>query len=147
MLDHQTPSVRACFAALAPFKAQIASLFYGRLFTVAPQLRPLFSTDETVNRDALISALAPVVAGRDRLETIVPRLQELGRAYAGRGVTEDHYALAGETWLWALEQALGPAFAPRDQQAWREAYDLVSEVMIAAARRVPERCAARLSAA
>jgi hypothetical protein len=37
--------VRASFARVAPIKDAAADLFYGRLFEVAPQLRPLFPAD------------------------------------------------------------------------------------------------------
>jgi hypothetical protein len=44
--------VRASFARVAPIKDAAADLFYGRLFEVAPQLRPLFPADLRAEAEA-----------------------------------------------------------------------------------------------
>lgn len=41
----QSRLVKQSFAKLAPIAGEAADLFYGRLFEIAPQLRPLFKED------------------------------------------------------------------------------------------------------
>ena len=41
----QIQLVKQSFAKIAPIAEQAADLFYGRLFEIAPQLRPLFKGD------------------------------------------------------------------------------------------------------
>ena len=49
MPDIATPQqvklVKQSFAKITPIAEQAANLFYGRLFEIAPQLRPLFKGD------------------------------------------------------------------------------------------------------
>ena len=43
--QQQVQLVKQSFAKIAPIVEQAADLFYGRLFEIAPQLRPLFKGD------------------------------------------------------------------------------------------------------
>ncbi len=76
------------------------------------------------------------VTGLDRLDTIAPTIQDLGKRHVGYGVKEEYYDTVGEALLWTLEQGLGSDFTPEVKDAWAEAYKLLSGVMINAAREV-----------
>ncbi len=130
----QIQLVRATFAKVLAIKAQAAAIFYDRLFQVAPQIRSLFPEDLAAQGDKLMSAIGFVVVGLDRLEAIIPQVHELGRRHAGYGVQDEHYAIVGECLIWTLDIGLGPAFTPEVREAWIEAYGLLAEAMIAAAR-------------
>lgn len=138
MTPYQISLVRASFAKILPVKAQAAALFYERLFQVAPQTRSMFGADVAAQGAKLMAALSMVVMGLDRLETITPQIRDLARRHSGYGVVGRHYALVGETLLWTLEQGLGRDFTPAVREAWAEAYDLLAETMIVAARQTPE---------
>lgn len=129
----QIQLVRASFAKVLPIKAKAAAIFYDRLFQVAPQVRAMFPDDVTVQGAKLMSAIGFVVAGLERLESIIPQVQELGRKHVGYGVQEEHYAMVGDCLIWTLELGLGPAFTPDVRKAWIEAYGMLAEAMIAAA--------------
>ena len=49
------------------------------------------------------------------------------------GVTLSHYAAVGAALFGALAAALGPAWTPSVEEAWRCAFDLVAEEMMAGA--------------
>lgn len=133
MNSHQIQLVRTSFAKVLPIKAQAAVMFYDRLFEVAPQVRGMFPDDVTAQGAKLMSAIGFVVAGLDRLESIIPQVQELGRKHAGYGVQDEHYAIVGDCLIWTLQLGLGPAFTPDVREAWIEAYGMLAEAMIAAA--------------
>jgi hemoglobin-like flavoprotein len=139
MIPDQIDLVRDSFRKLLPIKSEAAALFYGRLFEIAPDVRAMFTGDLTAQGAKLMGALAFVVAGLDKLEQIIPDVQALARRHVGYGVKESHYAAVGEALIWTLEQGLGRAFTPKVRQAWLEAYGILAEAMIAAARNVPER--------
>ena len=77
--------------------------------------------------------LGTVVAGLDRLDTLMPAVQALGRRHAGYGVAPAHYTPVGSALLWTLEQGLGSAFTPDVKDAWATAYITLSTTMIDAA--------------
>jgi nitric oxide dioxygenase len=133
MTPQQVTLVQESFAKVAPIAPQAAALFYARLFEIAPEVKPLFRGDMTVQGDMLMKALAAVVAGLDRLDAVVPVAQDLARRHLRYGVTRDHYPIVGSALLWTLEKGLGRAFTMDVGAAWAEAYAALSSAMIDAA--------------
>lgn len=133
MTPTQIDLVQASFAKVAPIADTAAGLFYGRLFEIAPEVKPLFKGDMTTQGQKLMATLGVVVAGLKDLPRIVPAAQNLARKHVGYGVKPEHYAPVGAALLWTLEQGLGADFTPEVKTAWTDAYGLLSSVMIAAA--------------
>lgn len=133
MTPSQVELVQSSFAKVAPIAETAAGLFYGRLFEIAPEVKPLFKGDISEQGKKLMGTLSVVVNGLTKLETIVPAAQALARRHVAYGVTREHYAPVGAALLWTLEQGLGPDFTPEVKAAWAEAYGLLSGVMIEAA--------------
>ena len=137
MTPSQVALVQASFAKVAPIADAAASLFYGRLFEIAPDVRPMFKSDISEQGRKLMSTLAVVVNGLAKPEAILPAAQALARRHTAYGVTADHYAPVGAALIWTLEQGLGPDFTPDVKAAWIAAYTLLSGVMIEAAAEAP----------
>jgi len=136
--------VQTSFRSVKPIADQAADLFYGRLFEIAPEVRPLFPDDLTEQKKKLMGMLATAVSNLHQVEKIVPAVQDLGRRHSGYGVTADHYKPVGEALLWTLEKGLGPAFTPQVKEAWTGAYTTLASVMTeAAAKAAPPPAPAR----
>ena len=133
MTPEQVDHVQDSFAKIAPCADTVAELFYGRLFSIAPEVRPLFPKELSEQKKKLIQMLAVVVTKLHTFETIIPAVQNLGRRHRGYGVTPKHYAAVGAALLWTLEQGLGPLFTPQVKDAWTATYTTVAEVMRGAA--------------
>ena len=133
MSPEEIKLVRVTFARLEPRRGQVAEMFYRRLFEVAPQLKRLFSGDMRDQGAKVMGAIAVAVAGLDRLEEILPQVEEMGRRHRGYGVDPAHYAVVGEAFLWTLGQTLGAAFTPAVMTAWVCAYEALTQAMIGAA--------------
>jgi hemoglobin-like flavoprotein len=129
-----TPSqidlVQTSFAKVAPIAETAASLFYGRLFEIAPEVKPLFKGDMKEQGRKLMTTLAVVVNGLKNLDAVVPAAKSLAVKHVSYGVTADHYAPVGAALVWTLEQGLGDDFTPETRDAWIAAYTLLSGVMI-----------------
>ena len=65
-------AVQNSFNKVAPIAATAAELFYGRLFELDPELRPLFKGDMAKQGDKLMTTLAIAVRGLTNLDSIVP---------------------------------------------------------------------------
>jgi hemoglobin-like flavoprotein len=78
--------------------------------------------------------ITAAVKGLDRLEQLVPVVQDLGRRHTGYGVQESHYETVGTALLWTLEMGLGRAFTPEVKEAWTAVYTLLATTMKDAAR-------------
>jgi hemoglobin-like flavoprotein len=133
MTPEQIQLVRTSFAAVAPIAEQAGLMFYNRLFTIDPSLRPLFKDDITEQSRTLMRMIAVAVGGIDNLDTIVPAVRALGVRHAGYGVTPAHYDTVATALLWTLDQGLGDSFTPEVEAAWVAAYTLLATTMQQAA--------------
>ena len=133
MTPEQIRLVQQSFAKVAPIAEPAAAMFYDRLFTLDPSLRPLFKGDMKEQGQKLMSMINVVVAGLNNLEKIVPAVQNLGRRHVDYDVRPEHYETVGAALLWTLGQGLGDDFTPDVHDAWATAYGILSETMIAAA--------------
>src|SRR3954468_4886081 len=131
--DRQKTLVQTTFQTIVPIAADAAVLFYQRLFEIAPELRPMFRSDMTEQRKKLMQMLTAAVKGLDRLEQLVPVVQDLGRRHVGYGVEDKHYDTVGAALLWTLEMGLGEAFTPEVKDAWATVYGVLASTMKAAA--------------
>jgi hemoglobin-like flavoprotein len=130
----QKTLVQNTFATIVPIADVAASLFYQRLFDIDPSLRGMFRGDMAEQRRKLMQMIGAAVKGLDRLEQLVPVVQDLGRRHAGYGVEDRHYDTVGAALLWTLEKGLGDAFTPDVKEAWAAVYGLLATTMQEAAR-------------
>lgn len=133
MTPAQTILVQKTFAQVAPIADTAAALFYGRLFEIDPALRPLFKGDMAEQGRKLMQMIGVAVNGLDRLDQIVPAVQQLGIRHAAYGVKEEHYSTVAVALLWTLEQGLGAGFTPEVKDAWTAAYTVLATTMQQAA--------------
>lgn len=134
MTPEQKNLVRTTWAQVVPIKEKAAELFYGKLFELDPSVKPMFKNDIAEQGKKLMMSINTVVNSLDRLEPMVPVLQDMGRRHKGYGVQDQHYATVGAALLWTLEAGLGPAFTPEVKTAWTEAYTVIATVMQDAAK-------------
>lgn len=125
--------VKYTWGQVLPIQEQAASLFYGRLFELDPSLRPLFKGDMTDQGRKLMAMINTAINNLDRLGSVVPAVEELGRRHVGYGVRDEHYDTVGAALLWTLEQGLGDAFTDEVKAAWAETYGVLATTMKQAA--------------
>ncbi len=130
MTPHHVALVQQSFAKVAPISDKAAVLFYGRLFEIAPEVKPMFPSDMTEQQRKLMATLAFVVGGLDKLETILPAASALATRHVGYGVKASHYIPVGAALLWTLQRGLGPVWTTELAGAWTAAYTTLSEFMI-----------------
>jgi nitric oxide dioxygenase len=133
MTPDQVKLVQQSFAKVAPISETAAALFYGRLFEIAPSVKPLFPADMTEQRKKLMMMLATVVGGLGNLESILPAASALAKRHVGYGAKPEHYPVVGAALLWTLEKGLGDDWTPEVADAWTAAYGTLSGFMISEA--------------
>lgn len=129
MTPHQIDLVQQSFAEVKPIAAAAADLFYTRLFTLDPTLRPMFKGEMTRQGQMLMSMIGAAVNGLRNLDKLAPVVRQLGARHTDYGVRTEHYATVGSALMWTLERGLGDKFTPDVRDAWAGAYKLLSEVM------------------
>ncbi len=135
-------NVQDSFALIFRAGDQFGTLFYQRLFQVAPEVRPLFKGDMSDQQAKMMQILSMAVLDLNDTKTIIPMIQDLGRRHVDYGVERHHYEIVGTTLLWTLEQALEERFTPEIKTSWAKVYSLLSSVMIEGANQAaPQRIA------
>ena len=133
MTPNDITLVQTSFAKVAPIADTAAELFYGRLFEIAPEVKPLFSGDIKEQGKKLMMTLGVVVNGLNNISSILPAAQQLAVRHVEYGVKPEHYAPVGESLIWTVEKGLGDAFDAETKAAWLAAYTTLSGAMINAA--------------
>jgi len=134
LTPEQVTLVRETWAQVMPIADKAAGLFYGKLFELDPALKPLFRGDMTEQGQKLTKMIGIAVDHLDKLEEIVPAVQDLGVRHLEYGVKNSHYDTVGEALLWTLGQGLGDAFTTEVMNAWTDVYTLLAGTMKDAAR-------------
>ena len=125
--------VKTSFEHIIPIIDTAAALFHERLFELDSALRPLFKGDLYEHGRKLISMLGMTIKGLDRLNDLVPAIQQLGARHRGYGARDEQYATVAAALLATLREGLGERFTPEVRAAWAAAYTLLADTMRAAA--------------
>lgn len=133
MTPEQKTMVQESWAKVVPISDKAAELFYGKLFEMDPDLKPLFKGDMAEQGAKLMKMITVAVNGLDRLDEIVPAVQGLGKRHVAYGVTDEHYDTVGGALLWTLEAGLGDDFTPDVKEAWATVYGILATTMKEAA--------------
>jgi nitric oxide dioxygenase len=129
--------VRDSFPEIAELARPIAFLFYGRLFELAPEVRPMFKQDIAVQGRKLMDMLTTLVGHLDAFEHIEPALEALGQRHAGYGVRPEHYTMVTSSLIWALGRTLDEEFLPDLKAAWVAVIEATATVMKRGAAALP----------
>lgn len=130
MTPTQKSLVQSSWKRVAPLADAAAIMFYDRLFEIDPSTKPLFrQTDMPHQRKKLLQVIGTAAVSLDRLDALLPVVEDLGRRHAGYGVDDKHYDSVGAALLWTLERGLGKEWTPQVAEAWTVTYGLLSGVM------------------
>ena len=130
MTPDQVKAIQDSFKLVAPISDQAAAMFYGRLFEIAPAVKPLFRGDMTEQGRKLMATLGVVVNSLGNLEAVLPAASALAKRHVDYGVKAEDYTPVGAALLWTLQQGLGEHWTPQLAEAWGAAYTLLSGYMI-----------------
>jgi hemoglobin-like flavoprotein len=129
MNPKQIELVQSSWKKVTPIADTAAELFYGKLFSLDPSLKPLFKSDMKAQGRKLMTMISTAVGALTRLETIVPAVQDLGRRHVKYGVKDQHYDTVATALIWTLGQGLGESFTPEVKDAWVAVYGVLSKTM------------------
>ena len=125
--------VQASWEKVKPISETAAELFYGKLFELDPNLKPMFANSDMKEQGKkLMVMIGTAVKGLDTLGELVPAVQKLGERHVGYGVKASHYDTVGAALLDTLEKGLGEDLTADTKEAWTITYTTLAQVMIEA---------------
>jgi len=129
MLDEDIALVRSSWAKISAAPEQTATLFYSRLFTVYPEVRPLFRGELDEQGEKLMRMMNKAVQSLDDLEPLDRVIKMMGARHWGYGVKSEDYEKMADALFWTLQERLGDDFTPETRAAWSAIYDELAELM------------------
>jgi hemoglobin-like flavoprotein len=129
MTPSQVSTLRTSFQQLAPSASEAASIFYDELFRLDPELRELFPSDMSPQKNKFVQMLGTVVRCLDNVSSISDHVADLGRRHAAYDVRESDYVTVGKALLAMLRRVLGPEYTAEIQDAWLAVYDMLTRMM------------------
>ena len=140
MTSYQISLIKKSWALVAQIEAEtVGSLFYNRLFEIAPEVKLMFSrTTLPEQSKKLLYMLSYIINKLDKLDDILDEVKKLAQRHVHYGVKDEHYTAVGSALLWTLEKGLGNNWTPELEAAWIECYTLLSGAMIASSHQMAE---------
>lgn len=126
--EDQTVAIKESFALVASSADEFARQFYERLFEVAPEVREMFPSDLTDQRQKLIQTLS-VVINAESIQKVENTIRALGSKHKGYGALPDHYPVVGAVLLETLASSLGYSLDHPTIEAWAAFYNRVASLM------------------
>jgi nitric oxide dioxygenase len=131
----QIELLETSFQAITLCGEAFVTAFYERLFTRFPQTRAMFAdTDMKEQRKKLLGALALVIQNLRKPEVLMSALKGLGQRHVTYGVRPEHYPLVGAVLSETFADFLGERWTPALHDAWTQAYEVVSAIMLEGAK-------------
>src|SRR5688572_17381996 len=134
-------ALETSFDLVAPRGDELVDVFYSRLFTTAPAVKPLFaSTDLRKQKAMLLATLVLLRKSLRDLDSLVPKLHALGARHVGYGAQPAHYPVVGQVLIASMAEIAGDAWRPEYERAWGAAFDVVAGAMLegAASAQLPQ---------
>ena len=124
-------ALETSFDLIAPQGDRLMDIFYSRLFTAAPAVKPLFAgTDLKRQKAMLLSTLVLLRQSLRNLDPLVPKLRALGARHVAYGAEPAHYPVVGQVLIASMAEVAGDAWTPEYERAWGAAFAIVAGAMI-----------------
>jgi hemoglobin-like flavoprotein len=141
MTPAQLRLLQRSFAQIEPHAEQFGTMFYDRLFAIAPEMKPLFRTDIKAQQSKFMKVIGEVVklylralislpvTKQNSGEAMLPGAYWSGKLHAAYGVRMDDFDKMKQALVWALHNTLKEQLTPEIVEAWSMAYDIVVQAM------------------
>ncbi len=136
-MDLNITALETSFDQIAVRGDELVDVFYGRLFAVAPAVRPLFAgTDLKRQKGMLLAALVLLRGSLRDLDSVVTKLRDMGARHVRYGAQPEHYPVVGEVLITSMAEIAGDAWTVEYELAWTEAFAIVAGAMLDGANSV-----------
>ena len=130
-MDLNINALETSFDHIASRGDELMDVFYARLFAAAPGVKPLFAgTDLRRQKGMLLAALVLLRNSLRDLESVAPKLRDLGARHVQYGAQPEHYPVVGQVLIASMAEVAGDAWTVEYELAWTEAFGIVAGAML-----------------
>jgi hemoglobin-like flavoprotein len=122
--------LRDSFESLRPQGDEMVEKFYSILFTRHPDIKKMFAqTDMVAQRKKFFDTLDELIKHLEQPDKTLSDLLILGNSHVDYGVRAEQYPIVCDALVEAMKTVAGKNWTPTLDQAWRQAYDKVADIM------------------
>lgn len=107
--------------------------FYKRMFSLNPEVAPLFNPSNQAagsQQKALAAAICAYAANIDNLEVLGGAVELIAQKHASLRILPEHYPIVGANLLGSIKEVLGVGATDEVITAWTEAYGFLADILI-----------------
>ena len=132
-------TLETSFDLIAPRGEELVDVFYTRLFETEPAVQPLFANTDLQKQKAMLLATLVLLRKSLRdLESITPKLRQLGARHVAYGALPEHYPVVADVMLASMAEIAGAVWTDETEAAWAGALGLVATAMLQGAAEAAE---------
>ncbi|WP_159467379.1 globin domain-containing protein [Dyadobacter sp. 3J3] len=106
------------------------SVFYDKLFAIAPCLKHMFKSDMDQQMQKLTDMITFMVTHLQNMAAIRSEIDALARRHAHYGAKPEHYKTVGDALIQTMESSSGALWNEETRLAWTELYNIWATEMI-----------------
>jgi hemoglobin-like flavoprotein len=119
------------FNLVKEHSTEFTKTFYTNLFADYPDVEPLFANAQMQEQGKkLFASLVLTIDSLRQPEFLTKTLRGLGTRHIKYGVLPHHYPMVGNSLLKSLQLSLGKDWTADVEQAWKDAYTAVADLML-----------------
>jgi hemoglobin-like flavoprotein len=126
--------MQASFSKIYAKKAELAERFYVHLFTLLPEVEPLFDNDFAKQKEMFASMLTYCLKGVAHNKSLTHTGTTLAKTHARYGLGPRETEMAGRAVMAALQDVLGDELTSEQRDIWEEAVRGVMQLILADGR-------------
>jgi nitric oxide dioxygenase len=129
------PYIDASVPVLREHGVTITRLFYANMLSAHPELTRIFNMGNQASgaqQQSLAAAVFAYAANIGTPEALGPVVNRIVHKHVSLGIRAEHYPIVGRHLLDAIAGTLGDAATPALLDAWKEAYNALAKLLIAA---------------
>jgi len=130
-MDLNITALETSFDQVAIRGDELVDVFYRRLFEAAPAVWPLFAgVDLKRQKGMLLATLVLLRRSLRDLDSVVPKLRDMGARHVQYGARPEYYPVVGEVLIASMAEIAGDAWTIEYELAWTEAFAIVAGAML-----------------
>lgn len=122
--------VQTSWNLVSEYSTEIIRLFYKYLFESAPEVKPMFRSDQATQEQRMALMINTIVNSVDSLDEFRGSISQLAKSHTHMGVKREYFPLVVNALVNSIEEQYGRGFTSAHRRAWLKILTHISNIMI-----------------
>jgi hemoglobin-like flavoprotein len=122
--------VQTTWNAVSEFSTKVIAGFYKHLFALAPEVKPMFKSDQATQEKRMALMINTIVNSADSLEEFKGSIAQLAKKHVHMGVKREYFPIVVTAIINSVEDQYGKKFTDAHRKAWYKILNQISAIML-----------------